>query len=127
MYSQRFKELRKALRKNQSEFAESLGLSKSFIAQIEIGDKIPSDRTLNDICRIHNVNKTWLETGEGNMFNELSWEDEVSSIVANLFEEKDEDDRIFKTELIKYISKMDTDQITMVRDMCRKLLKKEAD
>lgn len=127
MYGQRFKEIRKELKMSQEELAKSLTLSRTFVAQIETEIRQPSIRTLSDVCRIYNVNKDWLESGEGNMFNELSWEDEVASIVANLFEEKDEDDRIFKTELIKYISKMDTEQITMVRDMCRKLTKKEAD
>ena len=42
----RFKELRKTLKKNQQDFADSINLSRSFIAQIEIGVQITKDEKI---------------------------------------------------------------------------------
>ena len=44
---ERIKTLRKTLKMTQDEFSSHLGLSRNFIAQIEIGTKIPSARTLS--------------------------------------------------------------------------------
>ena len=51
----------------QKAFADELGLSENFIWQIEKGDRIPSDRTISDICRKFNVNPQWLRNGEDPM------------------------------------------------------------
>lgn len=65
----RIKILRKdALKMTQKAFAEALGFSENFIWQIEKGDRVPSDRTISDICRVFNVNRRYLEQGEEPMF-----------------------------------------------------------
>ena len=48
---QRIIEVRKAQNLNQRQFAEKLGLSRSFINQVETGKKNVSDRTITDIDR----------------------------------------------------------------------------
>ena len=50
----RFKELRKKLNVTQQEFADKLKISRNFVAQIEIGNKVPSDRTIDDVCKEFN-------------------------------------------------------------------------
>ena len=60
----RIKYLRKeVLQKSQKDFAEDLGLSENFVWMIEKGNRVPSDRTISDICRIFNVNERWLREG----------------------------------------------------------------
>lgn len=81
-----FKILRKSLRLTQREFAEKLNLSQNFIAQIESGSKIPSDRTVADICRVFSVNESWLRSGSGQMFNLA--EDRTAAIVADLLDKQ---------------------------------------
>lgn len=68
----RFKELRKALGLTQEEFAEKTKLSRSYINLIEMGKKVPAERTTQDICRIFNVNCDWLVHGEGDMFQDTN-------------------------------------------------------
>ena len=65
---QRIIEVRKAQNLNQRQFAEKLGLSRSFINQVETGKKNVSDRTITDICRCFHVNEEWLRTGVGQMY-----------------------------------------------------------
>lgn len=66
---ERIKELRKNLELTQQKFADRLGLKRQTIASYEIGNIEPSDSTLLLICKEFNVNKEWLRTGKGDMFN----------------------------------------------------------
>ena len=60
--------IRKEAKLTQAEFADKLGLTKNFISLLENGNRIPSDRTISDICREFRVNEKWLRTGEGPMY-----------------------------------------------------------
>ncbi len=64
----RFKQVRLALKKNQSEFAKMLGFAQTGISMIELGKRSISERHIKTICSICNVNERWLRKGEGNMF-----------------------------------------------------------
>ena len=66
----RFKELRKEIKLTQEEFAKKMQLSRSYINLIEMGKKIPAERTIKDICREFKVNYDWLVNGTGDMFQD---------------------------------------------------------
>lgn len=66
----KFKELRETLSLTQQKFADRLNISRNFVAQIEMGSKIPSERTIKDICREFKVNYDWLVNGTGDMFQD---------------------------------------------------------
>ena len=68
----RIASLRKELNLSQAKFAESVGLSRNFIGLVEGGERSLSDRSIDDICKVHHVNKEWLETGKGTMFVNLT-------------------------------------------------------
>lgn len=51
----------------KSRFADRLKITPAFLSQICSGVRMPSDRTISDICREFRVNETWLRTGEGEM------------------------------------------------------------
>lgn len=68
----RIKEIRKAAGKTQQSFADVIGLKRNTIANYEIGQIQPSDRTIADICREFNISEHWLRTGEGEMRIKLS-------------------------------------------------------
>lgn len=70
MLKDRFKELRESLSLTQQKFADRLDISRNFVAQIEMGNKIPSERTIKDICREFKVNYDWLVNGTGEMFRD---------------------------------------------------------
>lgn len=48
----------------QVEFANRLSLSQNFIAQLESGKRIASDRTISDVCRIFDINEEWIRYGK---------------------------------------------------------------
>lgn len=83
MYN-RIKEIRKALKLNQNEFAEKIGLSQSSLAMIEVGKRNFSDKHIKLICSIFNINENWLKTGNGNMFSSTPYERELLNIFEKL-------------------------------------------
>lgn len=66
--NERIKKLRKALDLTQQEFANRLGLKQNTVATYEMGRSVPSDPTINNICKEFNVNEDWLRGGSGEMF-----------------------------------------------------------
>lgn len=100
---ERLRMLRKKLNLTQKEFANSIGLkSSSAIGNIELGLIELSQRNIDAICKEHNVNEEWLKTGTGNMFNEISLEDEFDLLVGELYAENDN----FKKSIIRAMLKL---------------------
>ena len=70
--NKRLKELRKALKMTQAEFAAKLEMAQNSYSKIELGDNALKDKNIFLICLIFSVNETWLRTGEGDMFDSAS-------------------------------------------------------
>ena len=65
---ERIRQLRKALKINQEEFAQQINMSRSNLGNIETGRIGLTDRVISDICRTFHVNREWLERGYGSQF-----------------------------------------------------------
>ena len=59
-------------------FAEALNVSPAFVTEMCAGRKVPSGRTIADICRVYNVNEDWLRDGTGEPFMQLSREETIA-------------------------------------------------
>lgn len=81
---ERIAEVRKAVGLSQAEMADRLGLSRNFISLMENGNRIPSDRTVADICREFGVNRVWLETGVGEPFQPKDKREELKAVFADV-------------------------------------------
>lgn len=66
---ERIKAVRKNAKMTQPQFADLLGLTHASISQFETGKNGASNSTITAICRIFHVNKQWMETGEGDMYD----------------------------------------------------------
>lgn len=82
--NERIKTLRLDLSLTQSEFGEKLGISQNYVWMIEKGDRVPSDRTVADICRVFGVNEDWLRTGQGEKYLRLSRKETVAAYVGKI-------------------------------------------
>lgn len=69
MINTNIKLLREKLRLNQGAFAKTIGIRQNTLSVIESGGRV-TDHIITTICAVHNVNRSWLETGNGPMFNE---------------------------------------------------------
>ena len=101
-------------------FSQKIGLTQAYISALSIGRKIPSDRTIADICREFNVNETWLRTGEGEMFQKtldtmagkLAREyglDDLGCQIMSAYLKLDENDRLAVGRLIQNLLDERTD------------------
>lgn len=68
--NERIKQVRKNLNMSMKTFGEKIGISSPSVARIESGENNPSEQTIRAICSEFNVNRTWLETGEGPPYKE---------------------------------------------------------
>lgn len=79
---ERILQVRKDSKLTQDAFASRLNLSKNFVWMLEKGERIPSDRTILDICREFNINEGWLRTGKGEMYKLP--EDKLSHVLGQI-------------------------------------------
>ena len=79
--------IRKALQLNQAEFAKRLGLKRTTLSMIEVGDNTLTDKNIRLICMVFNVNEQWLRNGKGDMFIASPYETEFFEIYQNLIPE----------------------------------------
>ena len=95
----RIKHVRQMSGLTQSQFADEIGLSRNYIAMIEIGQREPSDRTIADICRIFDIQEDWLRHGLEPMRAEKSREEEIAELVGSALTGSSD----FKKAVIKMI------------------------
>lgn len=101
----RLRELRNKLGLSREDFAKRLGLkSRGKIENIELSRTKPDNAFIHLICREFNVNEHWLRTGEGEMFIELTRDEEISQFVGKVL--SDESDT-FKKRFISMLSALD--------------------
>ena len=112
----RLKELRKEkLKMTQEQFAESLGISRSNITNIELGNIALTDRMIKTICSIHNVNEEWLKEGTGDIF--LNNNNELDTLIGYLYAENDD----FKKKIIKLMLELDDEDWGFIKKLVNKL------
>lgn len=116
----RIAEVRKAVNLTQEKFAAQLGLSRNFLWMIEKGDRVPSDRTIADICREFNVNENWLRTGEGEMFNPQ--DEKLAAFVGSLVAD---DSDPFKRRMVELLADLTPEEWKLLERMAERLTKKE--
>lgn len=118
--NERIKDIRKELRLTQQQFADRLGVARNNIAGYETGKRSPSDAVISLICRVFNINESWLRTGEGEMFEQVSESDQLSEAVADLMKGLTLEDKKVQQLLINYFQ-MSSDSKKLLFDLAEKL------
>lgn len=81
-FKERFLAVLEECQCSKSKAAELLNVSAAYISQLSSGVREPSDRTISDICRIFSAREEWLRTGEGEMFEPKTREEEIAELVG---------------------------------------------
>lgn len=118
----RFKELRKALSMTQQDFADHIEMSRNFVAQIEMGLKLPSDRTIRDICRMFKVNYEWLAEGKGDMFIQNKRKSEIADFVGSVLNGEADS---FKIRLVEILATLDESEWEKLQKLANALADKK--
>ena len=115
----RIKDVRTSLKMNQSDFGKKIGLSRDTIANIE-GNRIEiKDSFIRLICMEYDVNEEWLRTGNGEMFLDLSLDEEIAKLTLDLLKEEDDS---FKSRLISVLSRMTPEEWKWLEEKAREVV-----
>jgi transcriptional regulator with XRE-family HTH domain len=115
--NERIFDLRKnTLKMSQTDFAESVGVSRGVIVNLESGATTPKPQFLDLIARVYNVNRDWLETGEGEMLAEMSRAEKIGRFVADVLEDKPES---FRHWLVGVLIDLDDDGWQLLEDAAK--------
>lgn len=104
---ERVKELRKALGLSGEKFGEKIGLKRNSLSQIETGKNNLSEQNILAICREFNVNENWLRYGMGEMFKDMSLDEEIISFIGEI---QWDTSNTFKKRFISAISKLNEEE-----------------
>ena len=88
MIGEQIKALRKFFGLNQAEFGAKIGLKGSSVSNYDVGRVSVPDSVILSICREYGCDETWLRTGEGTMFRERSWQEEVAKYFSEVLSSK---------------------------------------
>lgn len=121
----RLRKVRKTLGMNQSDFAASVGLQQATCSSYENGTRPISDIVILTVCAKYNVNEQWLRTGEGNMFRELSEDEELAGLFGDLLSKDPPKTAKLKKRLIIKLLKLDDQQFEAAIRFARDVLGKD--
>ena len=116
--NKRIAHIRKILNINQQTFAERIGLTKNFVSLLETGNRVPSDRTIADICREFSINETWLRTGDGEMMKPVSRDEEIACFMGNVMSGESAD---FRRRLVSVLARLEPAEWELLEKMALKL------
>lgn len=122
--NERLKKLRKTLDLTQQAFSDKLGVKRNTVGQWEIGRNEPGDAIIFSICREFNVNEEWLRTGNGEMFIELTRDEQIERFVGDAL--KSEDDS-FKKKFISMLAALDESDWEVLQKMVELLQQNKKD
>lgn len=100
--------------KSQSSFADFLGIPQPNLASYETGRRTPTDAVIQLICQKCNVNEDWLRTGNGEMFQPVTKNDEISRLLGNVSKM---DDSNFRRRLVNALARLDDDGWTHLEEL----------
>lgn len=104
-FASRMKEVLKRSKLTQTEFASRISLTQQYLSMMCSGKKVPSDRTIADICREFGVNEIWLRTGEGDPFQEETRNEQIMRFAAQTIKGSDE----FRKAMVSMLAQLDAE------------------
>lgn len=119
--NERIKELRNMLNLTQQEFADKIGTGRGNIAGYETGKRSPSEAVISLICQKFSVNESWLRKGEGEIFIQLTRNQQITDFLGDLIKEEG----TFKKRLIDALCKLDEKDWEDFERLVDKLTKKD--
>lgn len=104
---------------SKSDFARRINVTPSYISKLgKSTESVPSERTIDDICRVFGVSKLWLKTGEGEMYVKRSLNQELDMMVTTLMNDADES---FKKRFVAALLQVPPEGWDAIEEFVKKL------
>ena len=108
----------------KSKVARSINVSPAFISQLCSGAALPSERTIVDIARVCGVNHTWLRSGEGEMFQAMTEDEELADYLGDVMNDEPES---FRLSLTLEMKNWTPEVWQMLEEICKRLATEKPD
>lgn len=115
--NERIKALRKTLNLTLEQFGERVGVTKMTISRIENGKNNVTEQMCKSICREFNIREDWLRNGTGEMFEDLSEDEKIASILGSVFTDTDSEIYDFKMAVFRELGKLDEKNWAVIRKL----------
>lgn len=122
---ERIKELRKYLGLTQAEFGEKIAMRQTGVAWLESGDRKITDRVITTICAVFGVDEIWLRTGDGEMFQTPTRDEQITDFVGKTLSGDGDND--FVKQLLSILAALDDNGWKTLKAAAEVLKKAEDD
>ena len=92
--------------------------TKPAVSDIERGRNNVTEQTIRAICREFSVRESWLRTGEGEPFIQLSRDEEIENFVKEILKEKPE---AFRRRFVSTMAALDVEEWEMIEKILKEL------
>ena len=123
----RIREVREHFKLTQTEFGERLGVSRDVIGNIEYNRlKNPKQKEpiIKLICSTFGVNELWLRTGEGEMFQAMTEDEELDAYLGDVMNDEPES---FLRRLTMEMKNWAPEVWQMLEEICKRLATEKPD
>ncbi len=102
----RIKMVRESLQMSQREFGERLGVSRDVISNLEYERVQPKELLIRHICDLYNVNRTWMDSGEGPMFCQEPKYNKMAEEALSIFQSLRPEFQDYALEQIRQLARL---------------------
>ena len=123
----RIREVREHFKLTQTEFGERLGVSRDVIGNIEYNRlKNPKQKEpiIKLICSTFGVNEIWLRSGEGEMFQAMTEDEELAAYLDDVMNDEPES---FRLSLTLEMKNWTPEVWQMIEEICKRLATEKPD
>ena len=123
----RIREVREHFKLTQTEFGESLGVSRDVIGNIEYNRlKNPKQKEpiIKLICSTFGVNEIWLRSGEGEMLQAMNEDEELAEYLDDIM---NDEPASFRRRLTLEIKNWTQEVWQMLEEICKRLATEKPD
>ena len=111
--------MRKSTKLSQTEFGKRLGVSRDVIANLELGRAELPETLLKLMCNEFGASRIWLETGDGEMFEKKTFDEELAFLLGDMLGDPDGD---FKKRFIAALIQLDNAAWDEIERFCRSII-----
>lgn len=117
----RIREVREHFKLTQTEFGERLGVSRDVIGNIEYNRlKNPKQKEpiIKLICSTFGVNEIWLRSGEGEMFQAMTEDEELEAYLGDVM---NDESASFRRRITLEMKNWTPEIWQMLKEICKRL------